>query len=294
MSHLEQVQRAIDFIEGHLHDDVSVDAIAKEAAISRWHFQLIFSATVGETVKSYVRRRRLSVARVALQSSDKRIIDIAIEAGFESQESFSRAFKAEFDLTPAECHRTDPKQLNLLRKPKITMEYLNHLYGGTNMEPKIIELKSFEIVGLGTKFISILSPEKNNHILIPQLWDHFFGRYKEIQNRTDQNFWGVCTLLDKREKSHPDECFYISGVEVSKAGTLPAGMKKITVPSGKYAVFTHKGSLSKLDHTMNYIYGAWIHRSGNKLREAPDLEFYDDRFKPDSNESEFDIYIPIV
>jgi AraC family transcriptional regulator len=70
-------------------------------------------------------------------------------------------------------------------------------------------------------------------------------------------------------------------------------MIKKVVPAGRYAVFTHKGKLDKLEHTMSYIYGSWLPKSGEELREAADLEIYDERFKFGSDDSELDIYIPV-
>lgn len=294
MEHLEQVQRAVDYIEDHLHDDLSVDKIAQVAAFSRWHFQMVFSSAVGDSLKEYIRKRRLSLALVALGQTDQRIIDIAMQSGFESQEAFTRAFKAMFGVTPGECRKVGAESFMILNKPKITMDYLDHLYEGINMQPQFKSLPEFKVLGVGDKFISILSPEKNNHIVIPKLWDKFMARQNEVTNRAKPMDLGICMPVDKNEtKSHPDECYYMACTEVTSIENVPEGMVAKTIPAGDYAVFTHKGLLSNLSHTMNYIYGSWLSKSGKKLREAPDLEIYDKRFKPDSADSEFDIYIPI-
>lgn len=293
MEHLDQIQRAIDFIEDHMGSDLSVDEIAREAAFSRWHFQIIFSSVVGETVKEYIRKRRLSNSLSLLRSTDQRIIEISLEAGFDSQEAYTRAFKSQFGITPGEYRKNGAKDYMILHKPKITMAYLDHLYEGINMQPIFKRLPKFNVMGLGTNFISILSPEKNNHIVIPKLWDAYISRKDEIVNRVKPIDMGICMpVSNDSQKSHPDECFYLACTEVKDSKNIPEGMIIKAIPSGEYAVFTHKGPLSKLDHTMNYIYGAWLPKSGRKLREAPDLELYDERFNPDSDQSEFDIYIP--
>ncbi len=71
-------------------------------------------------------------------------------------------------------------------------------------------------------------------------------------------------------------------------------MTSMKVPAGRYAVFTHKGKVELIGHTMNYIYGFWLPGSGVELREAPDLEIYDERFNPHSDNSELDIWIPVL
>ena len=294
MEHLDQIHRAIDFIENNLGTDISVDDIAREAAFSRWHFQIVFSSVVGETVKEYIRKRRLSNSLNLLKLTDQRLIDISLEAGFESQEAYTRAFKNQFGITPGEYRKNGAKDYMILHKAKITMDYLDHLYGGINMQAIFKTLPQFEVVGLGTKFISILSPEKNNHIVIPKLWDEYLSRQKEITSRAKPYDLGVCIPVgNDMLKAHPDECFYLACTEVKNFKDVPKGMITKSIPAGEYAVFTHKGPLSKLDHTMNYIYGSWLPKSGRKLREAPDLELYDQRFNPNSERSEFDIYIPI-
>ncbi len=293
MDHLQQIQRAVDYIEDHLNDDLPIEALAREAAFSTWHFQIVFKATVGDTVKNYVRSRRLTKSVIELGTSDRKVLDIALDAGFESQESYTRAFKQLFGTTPGECRAQGIKSVLSLSKPRITMEYLDHLNGGMTMQPKIKELEEIKVVGIGNCFISILSPDKNNFVVIPKLWDNYNKRSSEITGRKAHRDLGVCFQPDANQKKHPDECFYIACAEVESFDVIPEGMMTKVIPPGKYAIFTHKGQLEKLQHTMNYIYGAWLAKSGQKLREAPDLEIYDERFKFGSVDSELDIYIPI-
>ncbi len=294
MDHLARIQRAIDYIEQHLKEELPTEAIAREACFSMWHFQKVFGATVGETLKEYVRKRRLSSALMELVASDRRIIEVAVDHQFDSQESFTRAFKAMFGFTPGEVRKNGIRSVHALNKPRITMEYLDHLYGGMTMQPRIIEIQGKKVVGLGTNFISILSPEKNNHIVLPKLWDSYLKRSSEIKSRTGRFDIGLCeAVADASKKVHPDEYFYMACAEVQSFDSVPAGMVEKVVPAGAYAVFTHRGGLDKLEHTMSYIFGSWLPKSGKTLREAPDLEIYDERFKFGSESSEVDIYIPI-
>ncbi len=137
MDHLQQLQRAVDYIEDHLSEEIKTDEVAKIAGYSRWHFQIVFSATVGDSIKEYIRKRRLTLAMTELGTTDKRILDIALDAGFESQESFTRAFKNMFGKNPGEARKEGVRSISSLHKPKITMEYLDHLYRGVNMQPEI-------------------------------------------------------------------------------------------------------------------------------------------------------------
>jgi len=294
MDHLQQIQRAVDYIEDHLKDDLTVDAIAKVAAFSKWHFQMIFSSAVGDTLKEYIRKRRLTAALNELSTTERRIIDIALDAGFESQEAFTRAFKAMFGKTPGECRTEGTKSVMYLHKPRITMAYLDHLYGGINMEPIIRFVEEKKVVGMGSRFISALSPDANSKNVIGELWNQYNVRGQEISHRLSWADLGiVSSLSSEEEKAHPNEMFYVAGTEVTSTEVIPSGMLAFKVPAGNYAVFTHKGHITKLGMTMKYIYGSWLPKSGKKLRLAPEFEVYDQRFKHDSEESELDIYIPI-
>lgn len=294
MDHIKRMQRAIEFIEGNLREDLSTEAIAKEACFSMWHFQKVFSSIVGDSVKEYVRKRRLTSALIELGTADRRILDIAVDYQFDSQESFTRAFKAHFGFTPGECRKEGIKSVLSRDKPRITIAYLEHLHGGMTMQPRFVVTQEKKVVGLGINFVSVLSPEKNNHIVIPQLWDKYIARSSEIKSRKSAVDLGLCECIsDPAQKNHPDECFYVAGTEVSDFNSAPEGMVKKVVSGGRYAVFTHKGKLDNLEHTMSYIFGSWLPKSGEELRDAPDLEIYDERFKFGSEISEMDLYIPI-
>ncbi len=100
MDYLRQVQRAVDYIESHLDDDLALEDISAVAGVSHWHFQRMFRALTRESLKGYIRSRRLSAARVQLVSTDLSVLDIALNARFRSQASFSKAFRAHHGCTP--------------------------------------------------------------------------------------------------------------------------------------------------------------------------------------------------
>ena len=162
------------------------------------------------------------------------------------------------------------------------------------MQPKFVDLPEMKVVGMGTKFISIFSPDKNNMKTIPALWGQFMSQISRITNRVGGACFGLVEMLPENGgKSHKDEMFYIAAAEVADFDSVPAGMIHRTIPGGRYASFTHAGTLMGLEKTMNQIYNVWLPKSGVQLRNAPHLEFYDQRFIPDSDKSEFDILLPL-
>jgi AraC family transcriptional regulator len=295
MEYLQKIQRAVDFIEAHLDDELTVDAIARAACLSRWHFQVIFHAMVGDTLAEYIRKRRLTAAALALTSSQERIIEIALAAGFGSQAAFARAFKAQFRVTPGECRKQGFSNVFMLHKPKITRSYLNHLYTNITMKPVIKKFPKTKVIGLSARFIAGISPETNNLQVIPPLWKTFMARGHEIAERSSSASYGVIVCLKESDKkSHPDEMLYLAGVPVKASAKPPRGMTELTIPAGDYAVFTHRGAVEDIRHTLNYIYGSWLPKSGRTLRDVPHIEVYDECFKHGQKDSEFDVGIPVA
>ncbi len=292
MDHIGRIQRAIDYIEENLKDELSIESIAEIACFSMWHFQRVFSAIVGDSVKEYVRKRRLASSLVELTSTDRRILDIAIDHQFESQESFTRAFKAVYGKTPGECRKDRVGAFLLLSKPRITIEYLDHLFGGISMQPKFLDVPEKKIIGLSGRFVSPTTQDKSGFLAVRQLWQSYRNRADEIKGRKGHGV-GLVESLPDSQKSQLEEYSYVAGSEVDDFNFVPEGMVTRTAPAGRYAVFTHKGSAAKIEHTLRYIFGSWLPKSGDELRDAPTLNFRSANFNPDSDESEAEIYVPI-
>ncbi len=284
LSYLKEVQRAVDYIEKNLCNELSITEISKQVNFSMYHFHRIFQSFVGESLSEYIRRRRLTAAAHSLRNTNLRIIDIASEYGFNSQESFTRAFQKMFGITPG-LYRKQKQRLLLKEKPRLTISMLKQFEEGLLMEPRIVIKEGFTVVGM--KCSTTL---KNNKI--PQLWDEFLLRIHEIKNRSDDK---VAMGISEFCKNPNDEEFtYFACVPVTRIDEIPEGMVIKTVPANKYVVVTHKGSLETLGNTYDFIYATWLPKSGHELAEADDFEVYDERFLgPEDEKSEIDIYIPI-
>ncbi len=293
MTHLERVRRTIDYIEKHLNDDLPVDLLAGIAAFSLWHFQRVFSAMTGQTVACYIRRRRLASAAAQLAGTRRKIVEIAWEHRFESQEAFTRAFKAMFGSTPGQYRRENTRPDEGLCMLNLTQEYLDSLYGEIAMEPVLRHMEEFKVVGMGSRFISILSPDSTSSNVIGGLWDVLFKRIGEIRNTVQGPSYGLCEMLPPGEQAHQGECFYLAGAAVDSLDDIPGGMVGRSVPESQYLCFTHTGKLDTLATTMGYIYGVWLPKSGYERGPGPDVELYDERFDPQSDTSEMDILIPV-
>jgi AraC family transcriptional regulator len=160
------------------------------------------------------------------------------------------------------------------------------------IQPKIIHLPSKKVVGFSTEFVSILDSSTNNFQAISPLWSRFLERCPEIINRVSGTYLGVCDPLGTTDKSFYS---YMACVEVEDFNHIPGGMVKENIPAGRYVIFTHYGRMSELKNTLTYIYRAWLLQSNEKQRPGPGayIESYDERFKENSANSAFDIYVAI-
>jgi AraC family transcriptional regulator len=133
---------------------------------------------------------------------------------------------------------------------------------------------------------------KNENNEIPQLWAKWNARWDELENPVGDCCYGACFSNPGGAKEGEFE--YIACIEVSDASQVPSGMVARDIPAYKYAVFTHRGKLDTLQDTYKYIYETGLSRSGLEVHpDKFDMELYDDRFIPDSDESEFDILVAI-
>jgi AraC family transcriptional regulator len=285
---LKAVAEAIEFIESNLDKPLSGEAVSAHVGFSSYHFHRIFSALVGESVVEYMRKRRLSEASQMLRSTDRPLLEIAFQFGFESQEVFTRAFKKMFGITPGR-YRALRDITPYPEKVKATMQMLEFLQGGITMEPRIITRDAERVIGMGSSF------EQGDSQSIGKLWDRFLPVMDSIVGGTQPYAIGVCA------PRHPDiplkgadQMVYIAAVPVGASDMAPPpGMVACELAAGRYAVFTHKGPIMEISHTLNYIWGTWMAKGEFEHRDAPDFELYDERFNPNSADSEMDFYIPI-
>lgn len=290
MDYANRIQSAVDFIEVHLSDDLRLYDVALHCGFSEYHFHRIFSAILGESVSEYIRKRRLSRAAAAILNSSESIMEVALDAGYDSQEAFTRAFKTMYGVTPGRLRRGRQNAIVVEKNPA-TLELMEHLKGGITMEPKFIERAEERLIGMGGSF------KPGSFEEIGRLWDRFNERQKEIKNISGNYALGVCcSRHDAIALKEGDSMVYIAARPVDSLDqeNIPEGMVSISLPKTQYAVFTHSGPLRNLRHTINYIWGTWLPRSNFKHAENFDFELYDERFHPDTMDGEVDIYIPIA
>ena len=287
MKYLHQIQRGLDYIEAHLEDDLSPAEVARAAGISQWYFQRIFKSLTNETLKTYIRSRRFAAALNLLEDDEARLLDVALASGFDTQESFTRAFKKAFGVTPG-AYRTSRGIVRFNRKARFDVDYLRHLHQNLSVEPDLVELPALRLVGMSTRCFGADSDKSNFARAQPALWNRFLPRLGEVEMVGPRMAYGAVTIPKRG-----DELTYVAAVQAAP-GPVPEGMVAVEVPAAHYARFAHRGRVDRLDRTLNFIYSSWLLTSGMRHTGGCDLEIYGSGYVPNSEDSLIHYAVPVV
>ncbi len=264
----EQIQQTIEFIEGHLSEEINIDNLAKMASLSPFYYQRLFSRLIKKPVAEYIKLRRMARATETLLQKDKRILDIALELGFSSHEHFTRTFNTTFGMTPGD-YRKNPVALNRMTKPELLLHYTLIDEGVPLITDGIVlEINRQQITepiyftgikkDIPIHFIDGLGTESGIDPL-DNLWRSFHEQ-KEIvlELSTDDEEIGVAyPCLEEGYFS------YFAGAK-SRQGAVPNGFMNWELPVGKYIVCSFEAEcfealvMDALYKAQQYIYNTWL------------------------------------
>jgi AraC family transcriptional regulator len=277
-SSMNPTEKALWFVESHLPEAISLDDVAQSSGVSRFHVTRAFGAATGRSVMGYMRSRRLTEAARKLAGGAPDILSVALDAGYNSHEAFTRAFRDQFGTTP-ELVRAQGTldKLDLVEPILMDQSFL------PNLEPPRFETsRPFLIAGLGERYSCETSAA------IPMQWQRFGPYIGNIPGETGNFAYGVCVNGD--DAGNFD---YIAGVEVSDFSDLPKEFSRVRVPAQKYAVFAHREHISTIRRTVNTIWNKWLPASGHEISDAPEFERYGPEFDPRSGNGGLEIWIPV-
>ena len=165
MDWVASIHQAIQYIEEHLREELTIREIAQQVALSPFYFQKGFAMLCGMTVGDYIRQRRLSAAGLEVLTTDRKIIDIALEFGYDSPDSFTKAFVRFHGLTPAALRKSGGAVRSFAPlRIKVTLE------GGQNMDCKIMKKEAFTVLCRAKTF-----KYEDAAAQVPQFWAEHFG-----------------------------------------------------------------------------------------------------------------------
>lgn len=262
------MQKAIDYIEEHLDEELNYEEAAKEAACSVFYFQRIFGILCGMSLGEYIRGRRLTLAGSELLLTHHKVVDIALKYGYESQESFTRAFSKYHGITPAAARRSGAKLRSLSR---LSVQII--LKGGSHMHYKIVQKPSFHVLER-VEIHSIAEGENKN--TIPAFWEraHGDGTVETLlKSSCDKRFlFGICygnIPVDSKTFE------YAIAAECEKDCAVPDGFRKSVIPERTWVVFECVGAMpDAMQETWHKICSEFIPTSGFQPTYEMDIEAY--------------------
>ena len=275
---MDFVGKALWYIETHFEDEFTLDEVATVAGTSKFHLVRTFGTCFGKSVIRYVRERRLSEAAKQLADSDRGILDVALGSGYNSHEAFTRAFKAQFGVTPESIQKArSTEAINLVEPPK-----MNETPTPATLDPRIESGNVMLLVGLKRRYSDATSA------LIPAQWQAFQPHIGNIERQIGTAAFGV--MCNSDDEGNID---YFTAVEVSAFGDNTPELDAIRVPPQTYAVFDHDGHVSDIRRTWKAIFGTWSQDTKHKLVDAPQFERYGENFDPQSGYGDIEIWIPV-
>ncbi len=277
----QRFDRVFDYIDRHLDEPLSVERLSRAAHFSKFHFHRQFSQYAGIGVLAYVRLLRLRQASYRLVfRRQERITDIALDAGFESPEAFSRAFRQAFGQSPSQFRKPplwQPWSERFRLPPRERRE---------KMDVKIVDFTETQVAVLAHRG----APQRLNDSALKFIeWRKQSGLSPVQTSRT----FGVA--YDDPESTEPEQFrFDICGEVSGRVPENPQGVVNGVIPGGRCALTRHLGSHDRIGESIYPLYREWLPESGEELRDFPLFFNYLNLF-PDVAEHELvtDIYLPL-
>ncbi|MCB0411813.1 MAG: GyrI-like domain-containing protein [Bdellovibrionales bacterium] len=290
--HLQYVATAAAFIEKNLTQPLQVSEVCQQIPLSAWQFQRLFRACVGDSIGSYMRKRRLTESAKALQMNSKlRMIDVALEYQFGSQEAYTRAFQKYFAMTPARFRKAS-LDLHIYGTPYLDSKKIQHFSKQITHQPLILKLEEMRIIGLTTTIRSPLGEEADFIDKLPPLWSEILEKRALIPHRKKGRVFGIA--VGEQGSLNEETMTYFAGFEVPLGTEPPSEFSKLDLKSQTYATFENQGLPDVSSVTMDYIYGIWLPQSDYKRGSGYDFEIFDSRYNPSDDKSISTYYLPII
>lgn len=260
-------------VEADIRRDVTLRSLADQLGVSPFHLTRLFSLHFGMSLMRYVRGRRLSEAARVLAAGHETVTNAGIDAGYQSAEGFSRAFRARFGVAPSSIRRpSDLDHLDLEEPITMTDQ------AKPKLSPNIREHAEMRVVGLSGTYSS------QDRAKIPALWDRLIQTYDHLLGR---GAYGVSYNFTE------DGGFdYLAGFDSRMMGPSDDG-DEVVLPAGTYAEFAHEGHIPTIGQTYEAIFSDWAPGAEYDLVPGPEFEIYAADFTPESPGG-VTICIPVV
>ncbi len=300
MDWITGMQKAIDYIEANLAEEIDYEKVAAESFSSSYHFQRVFSILCGYTLGEYIRLRRLSLAGAELASGKDKVIDVALKYGYDSPDSFAKAFQKFHGITPSQA-RADGSMLKSFSRLSIKIS----LEGGTIMNYRIETKTELTLLGYkrhfeGTPYDELRDKQEENFFISTRAYQWMLkgiakdklSDYCVITNLDDNGYdFYLSATADKYEF----ENLYnsnVTGIDFMDK----FGFEKIIIPGRTYAIFETAKSKMPIPEYFDIrkqIAAQWLSNDEYQIINAPELAVYHWGIVGGYTERTIEIWIPI-
>lgn len=288
MDSLKKMNEALNYIEENLTNDIDFKEVARLALCSEYHFQRMFSFLAGVSLSEYVRRRRLTFAAFELSNSSIRVIEIAMKYGYNSPDSFARAFQSLHGVTPSEARNNGQ---SLKAYPRMTFQL--SINGGIEMNYRIEEKEAFCIVGI-KKRVPIIFNGVNPEIaaMWKSLNEETILKLKELSNVEPMGLLSASTNFSEGRMEEKGELDHYIGVATTKE--CPDNLTQLEVPALTWAVFEAVGPFpDTLQNVWGRIYSEWFPSSSYEQAKGPEI-LWNENKDVASPTFKSEIWIPVL
>jgi AraC family transcriptional regulator len=267
----QRMNDALAYLEANLYGEAELDAAARAANCSTFHFCRIFQVITGIGPGEYLRRRRLSEAALALSGSKEKVIDVALRFGYDSPDAFARAFRREFGCLPSDARRESAR---LHSYPPLSFQIV--LKGDRPMEYRIEEGKAMELAGID---IRCRSKDGSNMKDVPAFWDAICadGRFKALCAKANPASMAVCGVCRDFDFQSGEFTYSIAVDKPESMEGMPKGSEAFTVPASTWGKFTSRGPLRpNFQDTIKRVFAEWLPASDWETAGSAEIEYYSD------------------
>jgi AraC family transcriptional regulator len=284
MNWIKRLNQALRYIDGHLTEQLDSQTIAAQANTSSFHFQKMFHILSDMTLSEHIRSRRLTLAAQEIVNGAG-ILDTALKDGYETQASFTRAFKRMHGFAPGMA-----RDSGVVIKAYPPLSFQLSVSGKTPTDYEIRAVGGFTLAGIVRQFTA---KDGQNYHDIPQAMEELIasGEIEKLRGLADKTglFKGAQIGACLGFTPEMEEFAYMFGIEPNGSDEL-GELRQINVPALTWAVFTGWGASAEAHQRVwKAIYGEWFPATDYIHDEGPELEFH----ICGSNEEKFEIWIPV-
>ncbi|WP_413730004.1 MDR efflux pump AcrAB transcriptional activator RobA [Sodalis sp. RH22] len=265
MAEADTIYSLLYWLDNHLDLPLKLDNVAAKSGYSKWHLQRMFRYVTGQTLGAYIRARRLSRSAVALRVSSRSILDIALQYHFDSQQTFTRAFKKQFGITPA-VYRQSADWPSKGLCPPIRME------AATWPQPDFIKLPDMSLMGAPQIYHTSL--EHLSRFLHSDLRLYFWQQFLDKVNTVPPFLYGLHRLVAGAANDIEQDItlHYTTAVPAKEYITCMPMAGPVMIEGGDYAQFTYEGAIEGFQDFIILIYDTAVPLLGLTRRQGQDIE----------------------